>query len=285
MISIAHILHPVVVPSTSDLTVAQPITFETVRRARDFARNQVDVQILSTCYHDESPGFPGDFERAPDLKRSTMESASFRNARKLAFLKDILDRLYASSNADYLIYTNVDIAVLPNFYVTIAKLIESGCDAMVINRRTIPGHYANTDDIDLMYAEIGKEHPGYDCFVFRRDSYPKFILREICIGTNWIGRALITNIICYSESFDLYKDLHLTFHIGDDRSWRSNRFQDYDAHNRDEFRRILEELEKRQELKKTELVSSFTESLRHSGNKSLRRRVNELIYRFSNSGE
>ena len=37
MNSIAHIIHPVMVKPPSDLIIAQPVTFETMRIAREFA--------------------------------------------------------------------------------------------------------------------------------------------------------------------------------------------------------------------------------------------------------
>ena len=105
-------------------------------------------------------------------------------------IRDILDRLYAASDADYFIYTNVDIALMPHFYTAVTQLIETGVDAMVINRRTIAKSPSDPAHLPLMWAQVGEKHPGYDCFVFRRDAYPNFDLGTACIGANWIGRVL-----------------------------------------------------------------------------------------------
>jgi len=69
-------------------------------------------------------------------------------------IQDILNRLYDESNADYFIYTNVDIAVMAHFYVSVSKIIELGYDAFVINRRTIPKCYKNVEDIPLMFSRF-----------------------------------------------------------------------------------------------------------------------------------
>ena len=43
MLKIAHIINPIEVPTTSDLYIAQPITFETMRIAKEFAKDEVEL--------------------------------------------------------------------------------------------------------------------------------------------------------------------------------------------------------------------------------------------------
>ncbi len=66
-----------------------------------------------------------------------LDCGRFAVPRKLPLIKDILGRLYDASDAEYFIYTNVNIGLMPNFYVAVNAIIESGYDAFVINRRTI----------------------------------------------------------------------------------------------------------------------------------------------------
>jgi hypothetical protein len=245
MIHIAHVIHPGVFDPESDLCRAQPITFQTMRAAREFARGTVKVEMHAVQFQDEARVDLGQgFVRVPDLTRSVMDVKTFKKTRKLALIKDILDLLHAAcDNADYLIYTNVDIALQPHFYSSIAQIIGQGHDGFVINRRTIPAHYAAIADIPLMYAEVGESHPGYDCFVFRRETYPQFKLGVICIGTAWIGRALLANMVVHSTKFKEFKNKHLTFHVGDSQAWRHGDYDDYFQENRNEFLRIFRELE------------------------------------------
>jgi hypothetical protein len=239
-VKIAHIVHPVMVAPPSDLVIAQPITFTTMQLAREFPENLMDVELVAVQYGDEQRlPLPAGFIRARDLTRSVGDVASFQKKRKLALIKDILDALVASSQADYLIYTNVDIALQPYFYQVVGKIIEQGYDAFIINRRTIPGHYKSMEDIPLMFAEIGEKHPGWDCFVFASDLYPKFRLGNACIGTDWIGRMMITNMASLAKRFKVFKDLQMTFHIGDERVWGKDDFSDYAAHNKEECRKTL----------------------------------------------
>lgn len=246
MITIAHIIHPVKVAKTSDLIIAQPVTFETMKSAREFAGGMADITLYAVQYHDEDRlPLPGCFIRTPDLTRSIADIKNFKKRRKLAILKDILDTLYRSSNAEYLIYTNVDIALQPYFYQTVIRLIEQGYDAFIINRRTIHDTYKKPEDLALMYAEIGEKHKGWDCFVFKRSLYSEFGLRDACIGTGWIGRVMISNMACLANKFKIFTDLHATFHIGNEKSWKTNEYNDYLLHNQNQCRKILTNFEQK----------------------------------------
>lgn len=246
MRTIGHIINPVIVGKSSDLFVAQPITFETMKRARDFARGQVEVTLLTAQYPEDRPLVPEGFRMTPDLDRSVLDFGTFRKPRKLPLLVDIVDRLYAASDAEYLIYTNVDIALMPHFYVTVNQIIEAGYDAFVINRRSITDQFQTIAEIPLMYAEVGRPHVGHDCFVFRREVYPKYKLGAVCIGATWYGRAFLWNLVCQAKNFREFKDHHMTFHIGAGsyESWQVDEYTDYRAHNISELLKVLAELER-----------------------------------------
>jgi hypothetical protein len=242
---LAHIVHPGIVPPTSDLRVAQPVTFETMRIAQAFAP-EIPIELFAVQSHDEDRvALPPSFIRTPDLHRSLSDLQPFAQSRKLALIADILETLNQVSRADYFIYTNVDIGVQPFFYRTVAAFIASGYDCFIINRRTIPDRFRTIEQLPQMWAEIGESHPGYDCFVFRRDYFPAFLLGTICLGTAWIGRALLANLVATGGRFREFRNEQLTFHIGDQRPWRQEQLGDYFRHNQEEYRVILGQLEAR----------------------------------------
>jgi len=244
MLSIAHIINPVIADSTSDLVVAQPITFETMRIAREFAYDAVNIDLYAIQFYNEPRvPLPDIFQRTPGLTRSVADIKTFKQRKNLPLIKDILDTLYESSQADYLIYTNVDIALQPYFYKAVDMFIGQGYDAFVIDRRTITDKYTSIDQIPLMYAEIGEPHKGYDCFIIKRELYPKFKLGTICIGTAWVGRALLANMATYAARFKEFRNEHLTFHIGDSCTWRNETFNDYFQENWNEYLTIFQQLE------------------------------------------
>ena len=261
MRTIAHIINPVIVNQSSDLFVAQPITFETMRIAQQFARGHVDVALYSAQYPEDRPIIPEWFQMTPDLDRSIFDIGCFYEKRKLPLIKNILDRLYEASDAEYFIYTNVDIALMPNFYITVNKLIEAGYDAFIINRRTIPKRYQSIEEIPVMYSEVGESHPGHDCFVFKREVYPRYRIGTVCVGINWVGRVLIYNLACNAKNFKEFKRKHMTFHIGNDKTWKKNEYADYVIHNKREAVKVLSEIETQDGTidKKKVLSSYFTD--------------------------
>jgi len=88
MRKIAHIINPVIVKESSDLFIAQPITFETMRIAQEFARGHVDVALYSAQYPEDRPIIPEWFQMTPDLDRSILNIGSFHAKRKLPLVKD-----------------------------------------------------------------------------------------------------------------------------------------------------------------------------------------------------
>jgi hypothetical protein len=149
----------------------------------------------------------------------------------------------SSEASTHLIYTNVDIALMPSLYSTVAYLIDRGHDAFVINRRKISDRYKSPRELPLMYAEVGKEHPGHDCFVFPREAYPKYRLGRACLGVPGVGRTLLLNLAAYATSFREFQKLHATFHIGNDQTWRSDRYADFLEFNFAQVKTVLLSLE------------------------------------------
>ncbi len=243
MHTIAHIINPVKVPITSDLHYAQPITFETMRRAKAYAQNKVQVELLTTQFPEDHEIIPNYFTKTPNLTQSVLDvnDASFKKARKLPLIKDILDRAYQHSQADYIVYTNVDIAVMPSFYEAINSIINQGHDAFIINRRRVANHYTSVAQIPLMVSEVGRAHPGFDCFVFHRKLYPHFVLDDICVGIPFIGISLAHNLFCFASNFKLFTNLHLTIHIGMEimKNWGD---KDYYQHNQQAFKQVRKQL-------------------------------------------
>lgn len=214
MRKIAHIINPFNANPSSDLYTAQPITFATMVEAKKRVEGLVEVELLSAQYPEDRNMVHPAFVATEDLTRSVLDMGTFEKEMKLPIIADILDRMYNESDAEYLIYTNVDIGLYPQFYEEVNAYIESGLDAFIINRRRIPEHFTKLEDIPAIYAEKGKKHPGFDCFVFHRDLYPDFVLKDVCIGVPFIGITLAQNLFALSKNFRLIDQEVLTFHIG-----------------------------------------------------------------------
>ncbi|HEU4719236.1 MAG TPA: hypothetical protein VFU15_15435 [Bacteroidia bacterium] len=214
MATFAHIINPVRAPAGSELDIVQPATFATVKRALGEAEGKVQVDFLSAQFPEDHPVIPSWVKKTPDLERSLADLGSFAKPRRLPVLRDILDRAMQASDADYIIFSNADICLMPSFYLVLNEYAEKGYDAFAINRRRIPARFAGETRMELLYAEAGEKHPGYDTLVFRRSLYEKFVLGNVCTGIPRFDTILIHNFYAFAENFRLFTGKHLTFHIG-----------------------------------------------------------------------
>ncbi len=230
---IAHIINPFKVSETNNLFRVQQLTIDSIKHALDFCRNDVSVEVYSAQYEEDVEFIPSWMIKTDHLTRSVLDFGTFTTQRKLPLLIDIIERLVNASDADYLVYTNVDITLTPNFYSTLHQFCQKQMLAFAINRRTISDQYCSKNLYEL-YAEIGKMHPGHDCFVFNRKFFDNFDFGNICIGARYVGRIFLWNLICQYPQFHEFRNLHLTFHLGDDKTWENEANNQFLEHNRKE---------------------------------------------------
>ncbi|MCF8278141.1 MAG: hypothetical protein K9J17_15515 [Flavobacteriales bacterium] len=214
MIKIAHIVNLFQPSETSDLKLAQEVTLASMIRARINAKEPEKIELLSAQIEGDIHMVPKEFKATSSLTRDVTNLKSFSKKMQLPILNDILDRLYNESDAEYLIFSNVDIGIQPHFYDAVNEMIDAGYDAFMINRRRIEDKFDSVDQLDDMLTEKGKSHPGFDCFVFKRELYPQFSLAEVCIGVPFIEITLSQNLFCFAENPKVFTDEYLTFHIG-----------------------------------------------------------------------
>ncbi len=232
LLQFAHIVNPVNAPQGSELQRVQPLVFRSMEVAR---QQQTDAWIaqFAVCYPEDYPVLPPYFDALPPLQRSVMDLPEMGQTKKLPFIKDILDTLFKGTNSEYLIYTNADIILQPYFYQAVYAYIQQGHDALIINRRRVPPTYTKPEQLPLVWAEEGNPHPGFDCFVFHRKLYPKFVLGDIVVGTPFIEATLAHNIFAHSSNYLLLDNHRLTAHLG--MEVMPKRDEKLYWHNRNEF--------------------------------------------------
>lgn len=237
-LSFVHIVNAVSESENKSLFELQNLTFASMQKAKSYSSYSIE-QVL--CYHKDYPVKNDAFKQYPPLEKSIQDIGSFSNKKKLPLLKDILKLAYDNSQADYIIYSNADIGLMLPFYNAIGKYIEQDHDAIVINRRRIKSTLNKPEYLDLIYTETGKEHLGFDMFVFKRDLFPKFILNNTCIGIPFVGNDLFYNLFCFAQNPILLTKQHLTFHIGLEliKDWGGT---DLKNHNYREFRKTTKAL-------------------------------------------
>lgn len=239
-IHLAHIINPVFAKPGSELHIAQPLVFQSMINAQQLATNVATVELFTTQYPEDRQVVPQGFTILPDLKRSVLDMHSFTQQKKLPLLADILQAVHESSSAEYIVFTNADIILMPQFYGAVAELIEQGHDALIINRRRIERKYDKVEQLPLLYSETGMSHPGYDCFVLRRSLIPKLILKGICVGVPFIGVSMAHNLFAFTDHLKVVDDMHLTVHQGVEVM--PKRDAEYYTYNRAEFDKVIAQL-------------------------------------------
>lgn len=209
------------------------MVFESMKNAVDKSKYGANIQLATTQYEEDRAIIPEYFSVLPNLSSSILDIKPFDKPKKFPLINDILQSAYNNTSSEYIIFTNVDIVVMPFFYDSVFEIIEKEYDAFAINRRRISKQFMHSKSLNEVYAEVGKSHPGFDCFVFKRDLIPHFILKNICVGIPFLEASLLYNLVAHSNNFKLFYDKHLTIHIGMDIM--PKRDAQYYWHNRHEF--------------------------------------------------
>jgi hypothetical protein len=226
-----HMVNPFFAPPGSEGDKIQRLTFYTMGLAQSLAPAGT-VKHVAVTFPEDQISLPPSFLNLKALQRSVLDIAAFRRARRLPLLSDILaSGLAAAEDQDYVVYTNVDICLMPHFYGTVQRILNLGFQSLIINRRTIARYGFDPQLLPLMYADQGQSHPGYDCFVFPRRLIDDFVPSNACVGAPGVMRALIYNLVALSESLLIFRDAHMTFHLGDDKTWDVPELMDYRDHN------------------------------------------------------
>ena len=207
----AHIINPVKVKKDRDLYFAQPVTFETFKIAKSFSK--IDVIQCSVQYEEDRDIIPDHIKILDNLSQSVLDKGDFKY--KLPFIKEIFKIGYENNiDADFLIYTDSDIALMPNFYLSIKNILEQGYDSIIVNRRDISDSKKEIKDIPYMYSQVGVKHSGWDCYIIKTSDYKSFNFENSIVGAVGDGEIIRANMINNSKNFIELKNEHLTFHLG-----------------------------------------------------------------------
>jgi len=214
MLRLLHIINPVKVTQSSPLYVAQPLVFESMKIARENARDLINIEFIAPCFPEDEEVIPSFMQAIPSLKRSVQDEGALEDKRKLPFIKDILELALAQSDAEYIVYTNADIILQPYFYTFLKQQFEQGIDALTINRRRLPSTFHDVSQLPEIYASPGRSHPGIDCFVFHRSLWDEFVIGDVCVGIPFMEMSLAYNLYAHAKKGRWVHDLHLSTHIG-----------------------------------------------------------------------
>lgn len=242
-----HFYRDAAVPENTDV---QRLTFETMRIAAKAAPH-IPVSQITVTFGEDARMVPAGFMQAAHLDRVITDLVTFQHYRPLPLLFDIMDRAAempetAGPGEEFFIMTNSDIHLQPNFYLAAAELLSLGYDVITINRRTVFGDLSAPLS-NLMMAEAGQPHPGFDCFIFPARMYRSFAKSRAACGGGHPMRSLMFNLVAHAKRFLMIGFAHLTWHLGDSTYFAQEKFADYQAFNVAEAQSIIDALAKHPE--------------------------------------
>lgn len=211
---------------SSYLHIAQPVTLKSMLDSKLQSKNPEDIDLIAVKHKDEKVECPEGFRMTPDLTRWCYDVfPELPKTRDLPLISDILNALNQTSEADYYIYTNVDIGLFPDFYDFVIDTISKGINSFTINRLTMPkkfnGIKLDQNNYKLVFDQQGVSHPGLDCFIFPRKILKSINVGNVFIGSAPIGAVLKTEIQKSINPFRSFpSEVRKTFHLGDDLAWR-----------------------------------------------------------------
>jgi hypothetical protein len=236
-VSFTHIINPFVCAQDTEHGIASRITYASLETAIEKARAaEIGVEINAVIVRGDEAAIQPPARLAGHVHRTVQDIRAMRPKRPFPLISDILEAGAASATGSHVIFTNMDIAVQPDFYVQLRTLIDTRFDAdtpFIVYRRNIPGHYTRIEQLPMMYAEPGETAYGFDCFVFPRAYAAQLDLGRCCIGAAHFDYLMFMALDAAS-GFRMQRvdDVPLTFHIGNDIAWSGQ--IDYIEHNLDE---------------------------------------------------
>lgn len=277
-----HVINPFAAAG-SEHGRAQQVTFASLRRAVEEAKREgIGVEVLAVTFPEDLETVEAPARGVGRLERSVQEIRRLTPVRRFPLLTDLLRIAYEEGRGEYLVYSNIDIALQPHFYVAAAEMIrQQGMRdfAATITRRTIGDQFQSPDELAAMYTAPSLPHPGCDCFIFPRRYVPELRLGNVCIGTRFFDWLLVANLDAISGfQFQKLEQEHLTFHIGDDRSWVAR--VNYERFNLRETLAAMRELRARYPAPPPGGIFRYAESTFADYN-SLKQRVLRQLKRFT----
>lgn len=225
----------------------QGLTFAAMHEAAGFAAGAAAGRApLSVGFRAAAPAADAAFARRffPDtvpLARTVADLRGFQVPRPLPLVFDVVAAA-ADEGCDHVVLTNVDICPLPHFYRAVARLLDLGFDALIINRRTLADGAADPSLLPLWCADPGRIHEGHDCFVFSAAAARSFVRNDACVGAGGAMRGLIYAMVAGAARMLILGDVHLTCHLGDDKTWTRPELRDYIDHNWGEAVAVLRQV-------------------------------------------
>jgi hypothetical protein len=232
-VSFTHVLNPFPAKTGSEHAIASAVTWQTLRVAHARAvTHGLDVDCSAVILPGDEGTVEGPATRKAYLMRTVQDVEKLKPIRPLPLIADLLNAGVIGSTSSHIVFSNMDISVQPDFYLTLRNLVSRtlGVDVpFTVPRINIDASLAG-GTLEEMYAASGPLGHGYDCFVIPRGMINKLDLGSCCIGAPHFDQLLFMALdVLSGHRAKSMNDLRLTFHLGNDIAWAA--MMDYVEHN------------------------------------------------------
>ena len=220
-ISFSHIINPFPAPDRSEHHLASQLTYAALRRAVEAARVAgISVEVRAVVLAGDERAIEMPATPAEPLTRTVQDIRPLKPPRPLPLIADILRHGANGASGNYLVFTNMDIVVTPQFYAGLQDIALNRLDEgvpFIVYRRNVPARYKRIEQLDELYGEKGEVAYGFDCFVF-----PIRYVADLDLGNSCIGSAFFDNLLFAAlDAVSGFRagrvnDVPLTFHIGNE---------------------------------------------------------------------
>jgi hypothetical protein len=231
---ITHLISPFSCPSASEAAWIQQMSIDSILAASETCA-VAQITLASTCLNDEEQSAPAFGKRLSSMTRSSRD-LGFSEISPRPLLSDLISK-FSEASADAYIYTNMDIGLMPQFYSYVVQQLGKGHDALVINRRRLNHKHSQSSSLAELQSDLGRSHPGFDCFVFKAELLPKLVLGDLILGVPFVEVSLAHNLFALASKPLYVPDAHLTFHVGGDVLPKPN--AEAKVHNRNIYNRQI----------------------------------------------
>lgn len=239
MIRLRHVIQTPGESAPASLLAEFDLAQRSIQRALETDRPE-SLELVAAHLEGERPQ-SGPWNSFVGLHRDSLSLSGLPETRRLPFLADVVSAFGDDSAYDFGILTNADIALHPLFYSTVSRLIERDPHSKSITRRSVyPG--VPIDSVDDLSSAPSTSHPGHDCIIFPSRIASRISLGHILLGAQFSDIPLIWSLRLADERFRIHGDLHLTFHLGDDRGPLRRGSRPFALHNLEASRTIIEGL-------------------------------------------
>lgn len=180
-----------------------------------------NIEIINLQFLDEKETFSDYYHDIRTEFGLTVSSKTYEpnSIKKLPVISEIIVKGFSLSQADYVIYTNSDVILLPRL---IEYILTEKPDCMAGPRLDIENINSFQDVLDEKVVPVRNEIAGYDFFVFEKNwfkKYKKYFISKFVIGKHLFDVDYAGLMVLFGKKYHIansYPMMALHIHHGID---------------------------------------------------------------------